>query len=89
MSLNLTGSSDKVDSFYSEFFDEPRHSEARHAYENFEDFYQLLIANTQSSLDNLNVKTSNFLLASIAFDDNNVIQSLEENIRKQLIKYKY
>ena len=89
MSLNLIGGVEKVDTFYSEFFDAPRQSEARCVYENFEDFYQLLIANTQSPLDNLNVNTSNFLLASIAFDDNNVVQSLEETIRKQLVKHKY
>jgi hypothetical protein len=89
MSLNLLGNVDNTDNFYSEFFDEPRNSEARHAFENFEDFYQQLIANTQTILDNLNVKSSNFLLASIAVDDNDVVQSLEETIKNQLVKHKY
>jgi hypothetical protein len=89
MSLNLIGGVEKVDTFYSEFFDAPRHSEARHAYENFEDFYQQLITDTQSSLDKLNTRLSDFLLESIALDNDDAVQSLEETIRKQLVKHKY
>jgi hypothetical protein len=89
MSLNVLGRAENVDKFYSEFFDQPRHSKARYAFENFEDFYQQLITNTQSFSSKLNTKMSDFLLASVAIDDNDTVQSLEETIRKQLVKHKY
>ena len=89
MSLNLVGGVENVNNFYSEFFDQPRNSEARHTFENFEDFYQQLIVNTQSFSDKLNTKMSDFLLASVAVNEDDTVQSLEETIRKQLVKHTY
>ena len=89
MSFNLVSGVENVDNFYSEFFDKPRYSEARHVFENFEEFYQQLVNNTQSTLSKLNAKSSDFLLASIAVDDDNTVQSLEQSIVKQLVKHKY
>ena len=89
MSLNLLDHVENSNKFYSEFFDEPRQSEAKHTFENFENFYQQLINNNQSTLDKLNVNASHFLLASVALDEDIVVQSLERNIAKQLIKHKY
>jgi len=89
MSLNLVGAVERNDSFYSEFFDAPRQSEARFVYENFEDFYQQLITATQSPLNTLHVKTSDFLLETVALTNNDTVQSLEETIRKQLVKHQY
>jgi hypothetical protein len=89
MSVNLVGGVEKNNNFYSEFFNAPRHSEARYVYENFEDFYQQLITNTQSPLDKLNTRASDFLIESVALTNDDAVQSLEETIRKQLVKHKY
>jgi hypothetical protein len=89
MSLNSIGGVENVNNFYSEFFDQPRNSEARHTFENFEDFYQQLIVNTQSFLGKLNNKMLDFLLASVAVNEDDTVQSLEETIRKQLVKHTY
>ena len=89
MSLNLISGVAHVDKFYSEFFDKPRSSEARHAFENFEEFYQHLVNNTQSTLSKLNVKTLDFLLESVALTDDDTVQLLEQRILTELIKHKY
>jgi hypothetical protein len=89
MSLNLVIGVKNIDNFYSEFFDKPRYSQSRYVFENFEDFYQQLITDTQSTLDKLNVKSSDFLLESVAFNSDDTVQLLEQRIVTELVKHKY